>query len=126
MWTGCLLVALVVTLAQVVAPTLKYPTAEWDQDADTLAEAQSYVYRYYLDGATVGAAFTGVTCSGTAKPYTCRAALPVTAIGPHTVAMTAEIVSGGVSSVSVKSNVAAFDVVSDRPGAPVSVGLVGK
>jgi len=92
-----MMIGLVVLLAQQVTPFNSVPpnpTAEWSQPAATLPEAQSYVYRYYLDGATIGAVFGGVSCSGTVSPWTCRAPLPVTLGGEHTVTVTAELPTG--------------------------------
>lgn len=70
------------------------PTAEWTQAAETLLEVQGYIYRYYLDGATNGAQFGGVVCSGTVSPWTCRAPLPVTLGGEHTLTVSAELTTG--------------------------------
>ncbi len=39
----------------------------WDQGAASLAEAQSYVYKIYKDGAS-GVIVTGVTCTAPAPP----------------------------------------------------------
>lgn len=92
-----MMIGLVLLLAQQVTPLNSVPpnpTAEWTQAAATLPEAQSYVYRYYLDGAVNGAVFGGVACSGTVSPWTCRAPLPVTLGGEHTVTVTAELPTG--------------------------------
>jgi hypothetical protein len=72
------------------------PIVEWTQDAETVEEVQGYVYKYYLDGAQTGAVLVGVICTGTARPWPCRASLPVTAGGPHTLTMTAERTTGEV------------------------------
>jgi hypothetical protein len=92
-----MMIGLVLLLAQQVTPLNSVPpnpTAEWTQAATTLPEAQSYVYRYYLDGAVNGAVFGGVSCSGTVSPWTCRAPLPVTLGGEHTLTVTAELPTG--------------------------------
>ena len=61
----------------------------WNEDAPTLAEAQSYVDKYYLDGATTGIALTGVTCSGATTPFACMVNIPTLTNGSHAVALTA-------------------------------------
>ena len=61
----------------------------WDQTGvASAAEAQALTYRYYPDGATVGIALTGVTCSGTA-PVSCTAPFPAFTPGSHTLTLTA-------------------------------------
>ena len=66
----------------------------WNETALTLAEAQGYVYKYYLDGAVTGSVFSGVTCSGTASPFTCQALTPQFANGTHSITLTAASASG--------------------------------
>lgn len=79
------------------------PWAEWNQDAETLQEAQGFVYRYYLDGMqTPGAVFAGVECGGTARPWLCRAQLPVTIGGEHTLTMTSELATCATSGNPVE------------------------
>lgn len=88
---------LIALFLQQVAPLNSVPpnpTAEWNQEADTLQTAQSYRYRYFLDGATTGAVFGGVACTGTASPFMCRAPLPVTLGGTHTISMTTGVPEG--------------------------------
>jgi hypothetical protein len=66
----------------------------WNQAANSLAEAQGYVYKYYLDGAGVGSTFAGVTCSGTASPFTCQARTPAFSNGNHSLTITAASAAG--------------------------------
>ena len=66
----------------------------WNQTAGTLAEAQAYVYKYYLDGAVTGSVFSGVTCAGTASPFTCQVRTPTFAMGAHSIQLTAGSATG--------------------------------
>lgn len=77
--------------AQTGTPTSRLA---WDQGAPDLATAQAYAYTYYADGATTGTALTGVTCTGTAAPFTCSAAFPAFTPGNHTLTLTAKNVAG--------------------------------
>jgi hypothetical protein len=60
----------------------------WDQSATNLAEANSLQYKLYVDAAA-GAVMTGVTCTGAASPFACKANLPALASGTHTLSITA-------------------------------------
>lgn len=66
----------------------------WDQQASSLAEAQSYVYKRYDDGSATGVALTGVTCAGTTAPYVCSVAYPAYTPGSHSVQVTASNAAG--------------------------------
>ena len=79
----------------------------WDQSAPTLAEAQSYVYKYYPDAATAGVALASVTCAGTTSPYQCEVPFPAFTPGSHTLTLTASNAAGE----SAKSAVLAFAFV---------------
>lgn len=91
----------------------------WDQEAPTLADAQAYTYKYYPDSSTTGTAFTGVTCSGTASPFTCSAPIPAFTPGNHTITITASNVAGE----SAKSNPFAFNFVV-TPGVPNNIRII--
>jgi hypothetical protein len=117
-----LMLAVWLIAAQQVTPLNSVPpnpTAAWSQEAGTLQEAQSYVYRYYLDGATNGAAFSGVVCTGTASPWSCQAPLPVTLGGEHTITVTAELTTGERGGMSAP---ATFTI--ELLGAPTPLGGV--
>lgn len=66
----------------------------WFQDGPTLATVQAYVYKYYLDGAVTGSVFSGVTCTGTATPYSCQVRSPTFAMGAHGITLTAASAAG--------------------------------
>jgi hypothetical protein len=106
---------------QSVTPFGIYPKVGWDQAAGTLAEAQAFTYRYYLDGAASGAALSSVTCSGSASPYTCQAELRVTISGPHTLALSAE--TSPTSRSPLSPPVSFNHVPSTAPTAPESITL---
>lgn len=106
--------------AQLVSPP--YPTVEWNQNATLLTEVQGYIYRYYLDGATNGPALSSVTCSGTVSPWTCKAPLPVTLPGTHTLSLTAELTTGERGAMS---ETATFELVPPTgPGQPQTVIII--
>ena len=65
----------------------------WDQDQTTAAEAQTFSYRYFVDGATTGDLLAGVTCAG--APVVCRAPVPAFTLGAHTITLAAENGYGG-------------------------------
>lgn len=66
----------------------------WNQDATNLSTAQGFVYKYYLDGAVTGSVWAGVTCAGTATPFTCQAKTPTFAQGQHSLTITAANTTG--------------------------------
>jgi hypothetical protein len=66
----------------------------WNQAAPTLNDANSYVYKYYLDGAVTGSVFLTVTCTGTAAPFDCKGKPPAFAPGSHSLTITAANSSG--------------------------------
>lgn len=90
----------------------------FDQAAPTLADAQAYTYRYYPDNATVGIAFTGVTCSGTTSPFVCSVLIPAFTPGNHSITLTAANIAGE----SAKSSPFAFVFVV-TPSVPVNIRI---
>lgn len=84
-----------ITVAAIAASALflrsqNPPKLGWDQPATDLAEAQSFAYKYYLDGATTGGAtLPTVTCTGTSSPFLCTSPIPVVPQGRHTLKLTA-------------------------------------
>lgn len=91
--TGLVLLALGASL-QAQGTAVAGQKFAWDQPAPTLSDAQGYTYRYYADGATTGVAFTGVTCSGTASPFTCEVPIPAFTPGSHSVTVTGTNIAG--------------------------------
>lgn len=92
----------------------------WDQVATDLATAQSYTYKYYADGATLGAVFTNVTCTGTVSPFTCSVPIPAFMPGQHTIVISANNEAGE----SDKSAPFAFAFVV-TPGKPTNIRIGG-
>jgi hypothetical protein len=90
----------------------------FDQVAPDLATASGYSYKYYADGATTGTALTGVTCSGTASPFTCQTAYPAFTPGAHTLQLSATNAAGE----SPKSSVFSFTFVV-VPAAPSNIRI---
>ena len=91
----------------------------WDQAAADLATAQALTYRYYPDGAATGTVFSGVTCSGTASPFTCTVAFPAFSPGPHSLTLSAANAAGE----SAKSAAVSFTFVV-IPAVPANPRIV--
>ncbi len=66
----------------------------WDQQAATLAEAQSFTYKFYSDGSSVANTMTSVVCTGTTAPFTCSNNFPPFTPGTHTLTITASNAAG--------------------------------
>jgi len=66
----------------------------WSEDAPTLSDAQSYTYRYYSDGASVGTPIASVVCTGITSPFQCEAPFPAFTPGNHTITLTAGNLAG--------------------------------
>jgi hypothetical protein len=64
-------------------------TLAWTQSDATPAEAQTFLYRVYLDAASP-VVLTGVTCAVVNGTTDCSAPLPAPSIGIHTLQLTAE------------------------------------
>jgi hypothetical protein len=107
-WVVAALTVALVFSARLEAQAAK--SLSWDQAAATLADASSYTYRYYADGATAGVVLAGVVCTGTASPFACSGTLPTFSVGSHTLVLTA----GSGAMESAGSSPLAFIV----PGAP--------
>lgn len=91
------LLTLTLLLAAVAAPAQTPTTGTplvWDQpNVADAAEAQSFTYRYYADGAATGIVLAGVVCSGSA-PVICQAPFPAFTPGPHSLTLTASNSAG--------------------------------
>lgn len=90
----------------------------WTQGAPTLADAQSYEYRVYNDGAVNGSVLSGVTCTGTVSPFSCEAPIPAYTPGNHTATLTAKNLAGE----SAKSDPLGFNFVV-TPSKPGNFGI---
>jgi predicted naringenin-chalcone synthase len=96
----------------------------WDQAAPSLAAAQGYRYKLAVDTATIGTTVTA-TCTGTASPFMCVAALPALTTGAHSVRVQTFLVTstgadGGASPLSAVFNF----TLSALPAAPVNLRIV--
>jgi hypothetical protein len=65
----------------------------FDQQAATLAEANSLTYRYYPDAATTGIT-VAVACTGTVSPFVCQTPFPAFTPGNHSLTVTAANAAG--------------------------------
>ena len=96
-------------------PTSKFA---WDQSAPDLTTVQAYTYKHYDDNSATGVAFVGVTCTGTASPFTCVVNIPAYTPGNHSITLSASNVAGE----SVKSAPFAFVFVV-TPGSPANIRI---
>jgi hypothetical protein len=107
------------TVEQVQVPTAR-PGSKitFDQGQATLAQAQSYVYKYYSDGNTIGVPLTDIICVD-GVPVTCEAPFPAFTPGvTHTIALTATNEAGE----SAKSVPLSFQFIV-VPVAPSNLGI---
>ena len=91
----------------------------WNQDGSSLTVVQGYVYKYYLDGAVTGSVLSGVTCTGTATPYSCQVRSPTFSMGAHGITLTAASAAGE----SVQSTPFQF-VYGNPPAIPNNIRVV--
>lgn len=115
------LVILVLVAAPVAAQTaVATNKLAWDQSAPTLADAQTYTYRLYADGATTAQTVASVTCaaSATAGVFACEAPFPAFTPGNHTVALSAVNLAGE----SPKSATMAFTFIV-TPAVPTGLRI---
>jgi hypothetical protein len=94
LWVSALVgFLLLVSLAPLQAQTTATPASKitWDQQANSLSEAQGMTYKSYADGSTTGVILTGVTCAtGVTSPlYVCSASYPPFTPGAHAIVLTA-------------------------------------
>lgn len=125
-------VSVVLTLALIVAaigvaldaqtPVGAGSRYTWDQGAASLAEAQSYVYKLYKDGAS-GVVVTGVTCTAPVPPsplgtFPCSAPFAAEVPGvPHSVTLTAT----GAGTLESPPSVAYAYVYSVQTARPLNL-----
>lgn len=116
-----LLALLFVSIANVVSAQTAVTTSKigWDQDAPSLAEAQSYTYKYYPDSAQGNAILANATCSGAGSPFQCQAPFPAFTPGPHTLTLTASNIAGE----SAQSSPLSFVFVV-TPSVPKSLRII--
>lgn len=94
----------------------------WDQPATSLTEASTMIYEAGFDTAAP-VALTGVTCAGTASPYSCAATWPQLTPTQHTVQIRAVRLEGTTRLVSPLSAVFNFAFVA-VPEAPRNIRIV--
>ncbi len=115
-----LLATLPITLSGQTVPNVdSNDNFAWNQAGTNLAEVQAFVYKYYLDGAVTGSVFTGVTCTGTASPFTCQVRTPTFAMGSHSIGLTAASSAGE----SVQSTPFSF-VYGNPPQIPNNIRVI--
>jgi hypothetical protein len=122
---ACLLGLLSVARVDAQTPSLPGDKLGFDQAAASLADAQGYVYRMYLDGAATGAVLVA-TCGGTTSPFTCTAPLPALTTGTHTSQLTASVVlpaPDGRTIESAKSTALTFRLFA-APAIPAGQRIV--
>lgn len=95
----------------------------WQVDTTTLTEAQAQTYELTLDG--VVSNLTGVTCTGTVKPFGCVAPIPAQAVGNRVASLRAVIVVNGVSAKSAPSNTLNYTMLA-VPNAPINFSIASQ
>lgn len=103
-------------------PVLGTERLTWDQPAATLAVAQAFEYRVYIDAAATGTV-VAASCAGTASPFVCSTPFPAATPGVHNtpgIQVTATSISGTVRAESLKSTALPFVLVV-APLAPTNV-----
>lgn len=83
-----------------------------------LATVQGYAWLTFADGSTTGVAASGVTCAGSASPFTCLVPLPALTPGTHALTVEATDVAGASSM----SNAVSFSLVV-APATPTITGI---
>lgn len=66
----------------------------WSEAGPDLPTVSGYSYQYFADGSTTAAALSGVSCSGTASPFTCSVSMPAFTPGSHSLTLVASDVAG--------------------------------
>lgn len=99
--------------AQTPPPASAGKSFGWDQAAPSLADANAYVYKFYLNGAAVGVIAAPVVCSGAASPFLCVTLIPAFTPGTHAIQATASNAAGE----SPKSSPFTFTFIV-TPGTP--------
>jgi hypothetical protein len=115
---------LVSTAAYAQTPVLGTEQLTWNQGAASLAIAQAYEYKVYVDGAATGAVLVPVTCAGGASPFVCSTPFPPSTPGNHQFEVSATFVSGAVRAESLKSAPLPF-VLIVAPTAPTNLRITG-
>lgn len=122
--TLALLVLPRLAFAQVV-PIVGTERVGWDQGcpatdpncSTTAVTAQALGYEMQIDGAAP-VTLTGITCTGTVKPYACSAnPPPIASPGQHTESLRAFLLVGTTKLTSAFSNVITVNVTT-APAAP--------
>jgi hypothetical protein len=104
------LLLFVPVLAQAQTQAIGTESLQWDQAAQTLAQATGYAYDV-KDGTAAAVAIAGVTCSGAASPFVCGTRLPALTTWLHSLAVIAKTTVNG-------------QVLASAPSAPLSLLMV--
>lgn len=95
---------------------------QWDQAAASVAAANAYRYDVEVDGAVASAPLV-VTCTGSASPVVCTAAIPPVTPGAHTVRLRAVDTSAGTPIIGPWSSAFTFTMRA-VPAAPQNVRIL--
>lgn len=110
-----LLILSVLVIPSVVSGQVT-PTSRvaWDQDAPSLAVAQAYTYRSFIDASTTGTILVHA-CTGAAQTFVCTAPFPSFTPGSHSIQITASNSTGeSLKSVPLVFTFAAIPAVPQR------------
>lgn len=98
---------------------------EWDQGASSLAEAQAFIYKLFVDGTPSAVPILPITCraGATSTTFQCRMTFPAIATGDHAVQLSAGFVVDGIPIESLPSDPLLVRVVGP-PGRPTGLRIV--
>lgn len=105
-------------MPDVVISPLSSSRFNWTIDGPDLVTVQSWTYKHYDDGKTVGEAFTGVVCDGLVTPFHCSVAVPAYTPGTHTI----QISASSADVESAKSDIFSFKMAI-VPGVPKNISI---
>jgi hypothetical protein len=110
--------------AQTPQPATPSHNLQWRQGAPDLATAQGYSYVPVVDQLRGTAAFVGVTCTGTASPFTCRVPIMALTPGDHSIQIVAQAppVNGAVQESPVSPVLVVRMILA--PAAPTDLSVV--
>lgn len=121
-WLGCLVALVLCAAIWLGAQATPTSRLGWDQAAPSLAEAQGFTYKVYVDAGATGTLLTAVTCAGVTSPFQCSGAFPALSAGVHSLQITAGNVNNGVPQESLKSNT--LSLVFRALAAPTNLRLI--
>lgn len=119
-----LLATPLVAQAQTPIPLIGGERVGFTQPAASLAEAQAFLYRVYVDGSRPATGSAPVACTGTTSPFACEATIPTLSVGPHSLTLTAaRVIDGSTQAESLQSAPLAVEMLSNAGQPPIPTQL---